>query len=189
VYSYIQNDWQKALNKKAGAHYAAIISDSHFSGVTMPEIVEILRALKPDAIFHCGDLVGMRFLQELGRIAEVFAVAGNCDDYTTTLALGKTRSFEFHGLKVGLTHGDMGEGIDTPRRALSLFAAERPELLCFGHSHQPFDMMVGNTRLYNPGSCARPRGMTLAPSFGWLEISEKGWEISTFYTKNVQILK
>lgn len=183
----IIDDWQQALAKNAGDFYAAIISDSHFQGGKTPDIIDILRQLQPQVIIHCGDLCGLDFWWQLRSIAEVYAVAGNCDDAMTAKNLGKSRLFQLQDLKIGVTHGDWGSGKNRKSPLRRSFAAEKPDLICFGHSHQPYEEAVGGSRLYNPGSCARPRGFAPAPSFGWLRIAGGSYDLHTFFTKKVDI--
>ena len=52
-----------------------VISDTH--GLLRPEVLEVLSGV--DIIVHAGDSGGRAVLDELGRIAPLHAVRGNCD--------------------------------------------------------------------------------------------------------------
>jgi putative phosphoesterase len=86
-----------------------VVSDTHIPsrGKAIPDIV--LKAFEGvDMIIHAGDLTKDYVIYELEEIAPVHAVAGNNDDYFMQSKLGKKKILDIGGVKIGITHGDMG---------------------------------------------------------------------------------
>jgi putative phosphoesterase len=83
--------------------------------------------------------------------------------------LPRREIFEVDGVAIGIFHGEgPSEGIlDAVRNA---FKDKKLDVVVFGHSHQPFNKMIGDTLYFNPGS---PNDMVRAPycSYGILEIN------------------
>lgn len=107
-----------------------------------------------DFILHAGDLNTLQVVTELEALAPVFAVYGNNDDFEAVHTLPATRQLQIEDCQIGLTHGDVGIGKNTPMRALSHF----PEADCivFGHSHRSLiewrELPARQVLLFNPGS-------------------------------------
>lgn len=108
-----------------------------------------------DLILHAGDLVSEEVLVELGALAPVKAVVGNCDPLYLAHDLSFQLKLELAGYRIGLTHGHLGTGNTVPERALSLF--EDVDLVVFGHSHSPYNETVNGIHLFNPGSATDRR--------------------------------
>ena len=51
----------------------------------------------------------------------------------------------------------------------------QPHVVVFGHSHRPYQQMLGATMLFNPGS-AGPRRFSLPRTVGMLALSPAGIE-------------
>ncbi len=128
-----------------------------------------------DLILHAGDLVDEALLEELKKIAPVEAVAGNMDSYLLSTRLGRKKIITAAGFRLGLVHGDLGDGYDrskTPERALSAFVGEDMNCVIFGHSHRPHHEIREGILLFNPGSATDPRGGFRA-SCGLLTLEEE----------------
>ncbi|MGB4443374.1 MAG: metallophosphoesterase family protein, partial [Dethiobacteria bacterium] len=76
------------------------------------------------------------------------------------------------GLKIGLIHGD-GMRRAARQRAEEAFRDFQPQVIVFGHTHQPLCVYSGKTLLFNPGSCVDPRGAG-GPSYGILHLDSAG---------------
>lgn len=156
-----------------GALRLAVVSDTHSH--PHPRAAERLAALAPDAILHGGDIGDLAVLDELARIAPVYAVRGNIDttarDLPDVLNLDITDG-ERTRLRILLTH----IAVYGPKlRAEVASAAKRAQaqLVVCGHSHVPF---IGNDRgltVFNPGSIG-PRRFSLPIVFGAIELSPTG---------------
>ena len=137
------------------------------------QLLAALEAAKVDHILHAGDLVDMSVLEELSSLAPVTAVAGNTDSWGIAASLPRRRVVTLGGVSVGLTHGDEGQGSDTPARAFSVFADEAVAAVVFGHSHIPWNEWRDGRLLFNPGSPTDPRRQP-SPTFGLIRIMEEG---------------
>lgn len=133
------------------------VSDTHIPVRTRALPAGLLRELGGvDLILHAGDLVSLGVLQDLGRLAPVLAVAGNMDPEGVSERLPEALLVEAGGWRLGLTHGAAGDAPTTPERALEAFTAGAssgpPDVVVFGHSHQPLCERRGPVLLLNPGS-------------------------------------
>lgn len=149
-----------------------VLSDTHIPGRARAVPATILEAFAgADLILHAGDLVSRAVLEVLRGVAPVHAVAGNNDPPDLVAELGTVKLLELGGFRIGLTHGHVGTGSTTLKRALSQFS--EVDCVVFGHSHQPVIDRVGQTLVFNPGS-ATDRRRAPACSYGFLIIDAQG---------------
>ncbi len=128
-----------------------LISDTH--GLVPPEVYEYFQGV--EHIFHAGDVGGPNVISDLESIAPVSAVFGNIDSppltrnldrilFRTCLdrqicvvhILGSPRNFSFQLLKMG----------------------KKPDLIIFGHTHEPVHTIYQDQHFINPGSVHTGRG-------------------------------
>jgi len=137
----------------------AIISDTHDNVPNLEKALDWMRQSKVEQIIHCGDLCAPGILTKVlspkfsGKIHMVF---GNVED--RDLLNTKVKSFK------NVNHyGDKGEVelggkkiafIHFPEEAKKLAESGKYDLVFYGHSHKPWEEMVGKTRLINPGTLA-----------------------------------
>lgn len=133
------------------------VSDTHVPSrarALPPALAGLLNGV--DLILHAGDLTDEAVLAELQLMAPVYAVAGNVDPPALAQRLPSALLVEVGppaggpGWRVGLIHGDTGVGSRTPQRARSAF--RDPDVVVFGHSHQPLCAEQDGVLLLNPGS-------------------------------------
>lgn len=105
-----------------------------------------------EAIVHAGDYVSPDVVDYLESVdpRPFYGVAGNMDPARVVARLPAVRTFEIGGLRVGLTHG-AGAPAGIVRRVVERFDP-LPDLVIFGHSHQPLSERMGGCLLVNPGS-------------------------------------
>jgi putative phosphoesterase len=135
---------------------AVIIADTHVpdgSGRSLDE--ELLAAVEAaDLILHAGDVTGGELLDRLGELAPVHAVLGN-NDVGLAGRLPEELVVDVGGVRVGMVH-DAG-----PREGRAARLARRfpdADLVVFGHSHQPEDVVPeAGPRIFNPGSPTQRR--------------------------------
>jgi putative phosphoesterase len=133
-----------------------VISDTHVPRFRrfLPDLLDALSTVRPDAILHCGDWTDPALLDELRQIAPTHGVAGNNDRAKLHETLGTQSIVEVAGARFGITHGHLGAGRTTEERAVATFLDE-PQLaaVLFGHSHIPLvRRLPSGTWLVNPGS-------------------------------------
>src|SRR5262249_10155736 len=140
----------ETLEMREDALTIAVVADTH----SQPHTAIGLRlgALAPDAILHAGDIGDAGVIDQLAKIAPVFAVRGNIDtragfpDILTLDLVGAD-----HRLRILLIH----IGVNGPRlRAdvAQMARAERASLVVCGHSHVPFIGQERDLTVFNPGS-------------------------------------
>jgi len=129
------------------------LSDSHAANLNkLPP--DLLHALQDaDLVVHAGDHTEMSLLQELRQTGKVIAVAGNMDSTAIKIELPHRQLFTFGGITVGVTHGS-GAPMGIAMRVRQMFP-EDPDLIIFGHSHVPFNEIVNETHMVNPGPASR----------------------------------
>ncbi len=140
-----------------------IISDTH--DYLDPRIAEIFSGV--DHILHGGDVGSHVLLAELEAIAPVTAVLGNTDlgvtlNLTEVISRGGRKFLVHHIVN---PHG-LGDELKTR------IARERPDVVVFGHTHKPFNEVVGGVLFFNPGYAGRQR-FALERSVAILDCDEK----------------
>lgn len=119
-----------------------LVSDNH----GIENVIDDLRAQYPitDYFIHCGDSEMPKY-----RLEGYAAVMGNNDYYgeypmNLVLEIGSHRIYVCHG------HRDMMFG---HFEMLANKAKDKGcDIVCFGHTHIPFDKVVDGVHLLNPGS-------------------------------------
>jgi putative phosphoesterase len=143
----------------------AVLSDTHAPRYWKACPAEVARRLAGvDLILHAGDVCRAGVLEELAAFAPVRAVLGN-NDTPDVAAWGapETLELDLDGLAVAMVH-DAGPAQGRTERLRRRFPGA--ELVVFGHSHIPLDLVLGSVgdgvRIFNPGSPTdrrrQPRG-------------------------------
>jgi len=140
-----------------------LISDTH--GWLDPRAVAALEREEPlAAIVHAGDVgADPQVLYELGAIAPLTAVLGNCDAPIPGFDLPAFASLKVAGKRIAVIHdladlGPIPEGVDVVVR---------------GHSHIPGVQWHGRALVANPGSATQRRKQPSC-TVGVLEIEPDG---------------
>jgi putative phosphoesterase len=137
-----------------------LISDTH--GLVRPEVFGALEGV--ELILHAGDVGGHEILVELGAIAPVRAVYGNCDSPGEP-GLAATIGLRIEGMTIHVSHGhELGR--PTAEKLLRRYDAD---ILVYGHTHLPLIERSGSRLVVNPGG-AGPRRFDLKPSVAKLTI-------------------
>ena len=153
----------------------AAVSDTHLPkfGKALPRaLVEAIRTARIDLIVHLGDFTEPFVPALFEALGPFDAVAGNNDGLELVARFGRRKVLEIDGLRIGLTHGDLGLGGTTPQRARGAFASETVAAVLFGHSHAPLVQRVpGGPLLVNPGS---PTDRRAQPRYSWALVEIDG---------------
>lgn len=129
-----------------------ILSDTH--GSLHPRLFELFDGV--DVILHAGDVVGDGVLDELGVLAPVHAVAGNCDYPGPRLPV--QQRLELPCGRVGICHSHLVHGrAGDPGPLVASFGDFDPVLVVYGHTHRQALVRHGATWVLNPGAAGRPR--------------------------------
>jgi putative phosphoesterase len=119
-----------------------------------------------DVVLHAGDVTGRALLDHLAELAPVHAVLGNNDGGLED-ALPIELTLDLDGVSVALVH-DAGPRGGRPARMARRFPGT--DLVVFGHSHQPEDVVPdAGPRIFNPGSPTQRR-RSPTRTFGVLDV-------------------
>jgi uncharacterized protein len=153
-----------------GSFCLAVVADTHSQ--PHPSTHQRLAELRPGAILHAGDIGELAVLDELAKVAPVFAVRGNIDGPS---ALPELRLIELMSgptlkLRILLVHiAVYGPKLRADVARLAL--AERASLVVCGHSHVPFIGRDRGLSIFNPGSVG-PRRFQLPIVLGAIELND-----------------
>jgi len=145
-----------------------LISDTH--GHLDPRIAALFAGV--EHILHAGDIGDESLLATLRAIAPVTAVLGNTDcglrdqgfrDMERRTLGGKTFLVLHTGRPADLT--------EDVRRMI--FDGGKPDMVVFGHTHHPEQIVENGVMFINPGSASRPR-MHRPPTVAIAEIHPDG---------------
>lgn len=154
-----------------------MISDTH--GRLRPEAVSALEG--SELILHAGDVGDARILEELGRIAPVFAVHGNTDHGALRAGLPGSAVVDLGAADGRVAPDSRGRAPKGPLayvhhgdRELELDpAAAGIALVVSGHTHEPLCLRRGSVLYLNPGS-AGPRRFTLPVTVARVTVDDAG---------------
>lgn len=144
---------------------AGVISDTH--GLLDPKVIELFSGV--DHILHAGDLGSLDVLRRLEVLAPVSAVSGNVDVGRLPPQFYPQRRLELFDITIFMIH-ILGHPHRLARAMQRRIHRVQPQVVVFGHSHQPFLEKIGPALYLNPGS-AGPRRFTLPRSVGFLEVA------------------
>jgi putative phosphoesterase len=126
-----------------------VLSDTHSLNIPAP-LIERFKSV--DLIIHAGDICDIHTLKLLKKIAPVKAVQGNMDELAVKKVLPLKEIIVCGDLKIGLTHGHLGDEREALKNAMTSFKDDKMDAVIFGHSHLAFNEKIGETLYFNPGS-------------------------------------
>jgi len=138
-----------------------VLSDTHSLNIPDP-IIDRFKSV--DLIIHAGDICDLHTLKLLRKIAPTKAVQGNMDELLVKKELPLKEIIICDGLKIGVTHGHVGDTREALKNAMSAFKDDKMDVVIFGHSHQAIQSQVGGTLYFNPGS---PNDLVRAKFFSY----------------------
>lgn len=162
------------LRARDDGHFRyAVVADTHSK--PHPATEQRLRELAPDAILHAGDIGELALLDDLAKIAPLYAVRGNIDVHAPSVPdvlILELSANDVMKLRILLTHiAVYGPKLraEVARRA----STERAGLVVCGHSHVPFIGRDRGIAMFNPGSIG-PRRFALPIVLGSIDLSPTG---------------
>ncbi|MCX7927572.1 MAG: metallophosphatase family protein [Candidatus Omnitrophica bacterium] len=150
-----------------------VISDTHIPERAKGLPKKLLDVLKDaDMIIHVGDLVEQKVVEQLRSFCkDVRVVCGNMDSPGVRNLYPEQLVFSVGKFKFAVKHG-----YGAPDKLITLlrktFEKEKPDIIIYGHSHQPKSEIIDGIKFFNPGS---PTDDVFAPykSYGLIEINDK----------------
>jgi putative phosphoesterase len=160
----------------------AIISDSHDNVPNIDEALKIMQAKGVELIIHCGDVCAPSVLKYLGEnfTGPIHLSYGNVDGDKPKMQELATPNITLHGevgglaidnLKIAFTH--------FPDNGRKLAESGKYNLVFYGHNHKPWEEVIGQTKLANPGTLA---GLFARPTFALYDTETKKLELKILYT-------
>ena len=128
-----------------------VISDTHCHKwedihPTMREAVS-----SSDISVHCGDIVRANVVEGFLTTAKKgIIVHGNSDPVELRQTLPYVETIKVEEIEIGITHPAWG-GPEFPPEELFKDFNNRPDVILFGHTHEPLNNHIEGTLFVNPG--------------------------------------
>ena len=170
-----------------------LISDTHIPesrAELWPQAFDAFAGV--DAILHAGDIHELWLLDELARVAPLWAARGNGEDGSGGRPrqpdhplLREAWTLEFGGVSVGLVHDmpvpEMPPHLTVERAMERYFGRTDLDVVVYGHSHVEAVDEVGGVLCVNPGSPTYPHNLnTQLGTIGFLDIADGRAEASVW---------
>ena len=157
-----------------------LISDTHVAWEINNLPPDVMLAFAGvDLILHAGDIYAHRALDDLERVAPVYAALGDDDYASTDPRIKRVHILNLEGKKIWLLH----EGPYTPITPdlLELWCErfitpegipfEKPDIIISGHEHVPLVNRCDGMLHINPGSATLPNYKKLPGTIAILELT------------------
>jgi len=128
-----------------------VISDTHCQRWEdiHPTIKEEI--MLSDISIHCGDIIKQSVVDGFLEAAQkAILVHGNSDPVDLRKSLPYVQSIQVEDVLIGITHPAWG-GPEFPPSELFKDFNVKPDLILFGHTHQPLQETIDGTLFVNPG--------------------------------------
>jgi putative phosphoesterase len=129
-----------------------LISDTHDH--LDPRIPALFTGV--EHILHAGDIGGKSVLAALRAIAPITAVLGNTDNHLRGLDLNNLERCKLGGKAFLVIHAGRPQDLNEDARGM-IFNGDKPDVVVFGHTHHPEQIVENGVLFVNPGSASRPR--------------------------------
>ena len=146
-----------------------IISDTHGNEENFDMIIENEKDI--DMLFHLGDLQGADGYISLMSKCPCFMVAGNNDFHTK---LKKELFVDIPGHRVMLTHGHYYYVNYGYENLVTGAKANGADMVIFGHTHKPYEAIINDVLVINPGSLSYPRQEGRVPTYMIMNVDDNG---------------
>ncbi len=128
-----------------------VLSDTHCH--TWEEVHPAIRVEveTADIAIHCGDLVRMDVVEGMRRAAKrAIVVHGNSDPPDVRRSTAYVETLEVEGVRIGVTHPAWGGPEFPPQDLLGDFDVT-PDIILYGHIHEPLNETIDGVHYLNPG--------------------------------------
>ncbi len=119
-----------------------LCSDNHRLEKPLKDLLQIYREY--DYFLHCGDSEFPKYMMQ-----NFVSVCGN-NDYFDEYPLNKILTIGNH--RIYLTHGHLDFYLGKYEMLAVKAKKNGCDMVCFGHTHVPYDNTIDGVRLLNPGS-------------------------------------
>lgn len=130
------------LTKEERKMRVGVISDTH--GILNPQVAYLLEDC--EAILHAGDVGSKEVLEELKKIAPVYAVRGNNDTAEWAKELPERLVITLGEYKIFIIHDSK-----------ECNGCKEYDVVVSGHSHKLKISQEGSRLYINPGACGKKR--------------------------------
>ncbi|MFC1947348.1 metallophosphoesterase family protein [Chloroflexota bacterium] len=165
-----------------------LISDTHIPQVAEQLPVEVFKVFSSvDLILHAGDIYETSVLDDLEKIAPVFAARGD-DDYAETVRDKRVKDrqiLQLEGKTIWLIHENPFTSIATVSSPAWWGDGAKPDVVVFGHEHRVHNENREGILMINPGS---PTFLHYKKGLGTLGILEITPEKIDYQTINLSEL-
>ena len=104
-----------------------------------------------DISVHCGDIVRENVVEGfLAAAKKGIIVRGNSDPVELRQTLPYVETIKVEEIEIGITHPAWG-GPEFPPEELFKDFNNRPDVILFGHTHEPLNDHIEGTLFVNPG--------------------------------------
>jgi putative phosphoesterase len=137
----------------------AIISDSHDNIANLDKFLDWANKNGIERIIHCGDLSAPGTLKNVLAPkfkGKIYLIHGNVSDrellpevaknFPNIEFFGDQGEIEIDGKRIAFVH--------RPEEARALANKNHYDFIFYGHTHEPWEEKIGQTRLVNPGTLA-----------------------------------
>lgn len=142
-----------------------VISDTHENEAAIATAVAAMQPLKPEVVFHCGDIISPPVLLAFEGLPMRFVFGNNDGEHTGLRAAAQGLGFgeindtlecEVAGKRIFCYHGTV------PKILEQAIASQRHDYVFTGHTHLMRNDLVGKTRVVNPGALFAAATFTFA---------------------------
>lgn len=168
-----------------------LISDTHIPEACSelwPQVYDAFQGV--DLIFHGGDIHDLSLLDELEKVAPIYAARGNGEDGSGGRDVQPEDArvkyawlIEIEGLWVGLTHyvpvPERPPNFTLARWVERFFPERKPDVIVSGDTHREAIEWIDGVYCVNPGSATYPHNYdTQYGTIGFLELEDGKAEAS-----------
>lgn len=134
----------------------AIVSDTHDHLNNFLKVITWLNTNNIKTILHCGDICNRELIDEATKNfkGQILWVKGNGDYQLRDSGIEDMMEVDLGGKKIAFIH--------YPELAKKMAESGKYDLVFYGHTHKPWEEMIGKCRLINPGEVS---GQRFKPTF------------------------
>ncbi|MFZ2226754.1 MAG: YfcE family phosphodiesterase [Candidatus Moraniibacteriota bacterium] len=157
----------------------AITSDIHNNEINLDKVLRYCAEQKIETLICCGDLASREILELMNDnfSGVIYYTFGNAD-YTELRELDSTskyrNTFMYKNFGEAKIDGKSIAFVHFPREARKLAESGKYNFVFHGHTHKPWEEMIGNCKMLNPGNVA---GEIYLPTFAVWDTENDGFKL------------